>query len=83
MAVQIQDNFQYRGPKPNFVRDAFDTLEEMANASPGEMDGGHLCYCKEDGKTYRYRKYTEGGQEKGEFEPFEFPEIISAGSFLE
>lgn len=29
MALQIGDNFQYQGQKPNFVRDEFETLALM------------------------------------------------------
>ncbi len=29
--IQVADNFNYRGKKPNFDRDSFDTLQDMKN----------------------------------------------------
>lgn len=31
--IQVADNFNYRGKKPNFDRDSFDTLQDMKNYS--------------------------------------------------
>lgn len=33
--IQVADNFNYRGKKPNFDRDSFDTLQDMKNYSGG------------------------------------------------
>ena len=75
MAVQFQDNLTYLGAKPNFVRDQFKEKKDMDNVNDGEMDDGHISFCVETQKTYRYNKA------KKSFEVFETPEIISGGEF--
>ena len=52
--IQIADNFEYLGPKPNFERDAFKTLEEMKSVQNGSIDDGHISYCIEDKTHYDY-----------------------------
>ena len=39
--IQVADNFNYRGKKPNFDRDSFDTLYDMKNYSENSLDDGH------------------------------------------
>lgn len=46
--IQVADNFNYRGKKPNFDRDSFDTLQDMKNYSENSLDDGHISYCKND-----------------------------------
>lgn len=50
--IQVADNFNYRGKKPNFDRDSFDTLQDMKNYSENSLDDGHISYCKETNKHY-------------------------------
>lgn len=52
--IQVADNFNYRGKKPNFDRDSFDTLYDMKNYSKNSLDDGHISYCKETGKHYKF-----------------------------
>ena len=40
--IQVADNFNYRGKKPNFDRDSFDTLQDMKNYSENSLDDGHI-----------------------------------------
>lgn len=35
--IQVADNFNYRGKKPNFDRDSFDTLYDMKNYSENSV----------------------------------------------
>lgn len=42
--IQVADNFNYRGKKPNFDRDSFDTLYDMKNYSENSLDDGHIDY---------------------------------------
>lgn len=35
--IQVADNFNYRGKKPNFDRDSFDTLQDMKNYSENSV----------------------------------------------
>ena len=51
--IQVADNFNYRGKKPNFDRDSFDTLQDMKNYSENSLDDGHISYCKETDKHYK------------------------------
>ncbi len=52
--IQVADNFNYRGKKPNFDRDSFDTLQDMKNYSENSLDDGHISYCKETNKHYKF-----------------------------
>ena len=52
--IQVADNFNYRGKKPNFDRDSFDTLQDMKNYSENSLDDGHISYCKETDKHYKF-----------------------------
>ena len=40
--IQVADNFNYRGKKPNFDRDSFDTLQDMKNYSENSLEFDHL-----------------------------------------
>lgn len=50
--IQVADNFNYRGKKPNFDRDSFDTLQDMKNYSENSLDDGHISYCIDKGTMY-------------------------------
>lgn len=52
--IQVADNFNYRGKKPNFDIDNFDTLQDMKNYSENSLDDGHISYCKETNKHYKF-----------------------------
>ena len=53
--IQVIDNFQYKGKKPNFVRDQFETLEAMRQFTEGAIDEGHVAYVKETGERYVFK----------------------------
>lgn len=57
--IQVADNFNYRGKKPNFDRDSFDTLQDMKNYSENSLDDGHISYCKETGKHYKFNSNNQ------------------------
>lgn len=57
--IQVADNFNYRGKKPNFDRDSFDTLYDMKNYSENSLDDGHVSYCKETGKHYKFNSNNQ------------------------
>lgn len=65
------DNLTYRGQKPNFDRDRFETLEAMRNWNPSEVDEGHLSYCEEDRNTYRFEPYGEKDEITGYWHKFQ------------
>ena len=52
--MELFDNLSYQGKKPNFVRDQFNTLLEMKNFPEVSLDEGHISFCLETGKRYKY-----------------------------
>lgn len=54
MAIGVPDNFNYGGKKPNFDRDQFTTREAMLAFPADFLDEGHISYCKEDKKHYKW-----------------------------
>lgn len=54
MSLGIGDNFNYSGRKPNFSRDSFATLSTLKAVRDSDMDDGHLAYCAEDKRTYKF-----------------------------
>ena len=65
--IQVADNFNYRGKKPNFDRDSFDTLQDMKNYSENSLDDGHISYCKETGKHYKFNSNNQSDSTTGKF----------------
>lgn len=53
MALITVDNLDYRGERPNFERDRFQTVEAMEAAGKArDMDLGHISYVVEKGRHY-------------------------------
>lgn len=70
MPIISPSNIEYLGSKPNFTRDAFDTIAEMQAAlEAGYIDEGHLSYCRADGKHYKATKTDLGSLEWKVFKP--------------
>lgn len=65
--IQVADNFNYRGKKPNFDRDSFDTLYDMKNYSENSLDDGHISYCKETGKHYKFNSNNQSDSTTGKW----------------
>lgn len=63
--IQVADNFNYRGKKPNFDRDSFDTLQDMKNYSENSLDDGHISYCKETNKHYKFNSNNQSDPTTG------------------
>ena len=55
MSIQVNSNFNYKGSKPNFERDQFETLELMRSADERSLDNGHISYCEETGLHYVFK----------------------------
>jgi hypothetical protein len=55
MAIQVSDQFDYKGQQGNFTRDNFKTLAEMKAWLESDIDDGHLAWCQETSKRYEYR----------------------------
>lgn len=65
--IQVADNFNYRGKKPNFDRDSFDTLQDMKNYSENSLDDGHISYCKETNKHYKLNSNNQSDPTTGKW----------------
>lgn len=65
--IQVADNFNYRGKKHNFDRDSFDTLYDMKNYSENSLDDGHISYCKETGKHYKFNSNNQSDPTTGKW----------------
>ena len=82
--IQVADNFNYRGKKPNFDRDSFDTLQDMKNYSENSLDDGHISYCKETDKHYKFNSNNQSDPTTGKWvEQHEQVEIIKYAQYLE
>lgn len=68
--VQIIDNFDHRSNKPNFVRDQFDTLQAMRSFPSTDVDDGHISYCKETDKHYKFKANNAIDEETGKWREF-------------
>lgn len=51
---QIATNFILRSKLPNFERDSFQTFNDMETVDSSWIDEGHISYCYETGKHYRF-----------------------------
>lgn len=65
--IQVADNFNYRGKKPNFDRDSFDTLQDMKNYSENSLDDGHISYRKETNKHYKFNSNNQSDPTTGKW----------------
>ena len=54
MAVSILDNWDYRGKKPDFTRNLFQTVDEMVAFSENYLPPVYECNVVENGNRYRY-----------------------------
>lgn len=70
MPIQIGDNFQYRGKKPLDNRNSFDTTSEMKSYLDSFIDEGHISYCKETNKHYKYNSSNEDDPVLGKWREF-------------
>lgn len=55
MSVSILDNISYQGKKSNFDRDQFNTLSDMKDFPENSLDEGHVAYCVQTQKHYKYK----------------------------
>lgn len=54
MALSFLDNVDYRGKKPNFTRDLFETVADMVAFSENYLPNVFECNVKDTGERYRY-----------------------------
>lgn len=77
MALTIGDNFKYQANKPNFERDSFATLEAMKAYPETSIDDGHLSYCAETNKHYKFLSSNTVDETTGKWREFETGASIS------
>lgn len=70
MSQQVLTNLDYKGKRPNFERDQFDTLAEMKAYPEKFLDEGHLSFCKETGIRYEYKSTNEVDEDTGRWRQF-------------
>lgn len=68
--IQIIDNLDHRSKKPNFVRDQFDTLQAMKVFPETDVDEGHISYCIETKKHYRFNTDNLTDETTGKWREF-------------
>ena len=56
MALSFLDNVDYRGKKPNFTRDLFETIVDMVDYNENYLPDVFLACNKETGKPYVYNR---------------------------
>lgn len=71
MALSFLDNVDYRGKKPNFTRDLFDTIADMAAFNENYLPDVFLTCNKETGKPYVYNRNNEIDTTWGKWRPVE------------
>lgn len=86
MALLIGDNFNYQANKPNFERDSFTTLAAMKAYPETSIDDGHISYCAETDKHYKFLSTNTVDATTGKWREFEtgasLPEEGTAGQVL-
>lgn len=86
MALLIGDNFSYQANKPNFERDSFETLAAMKAYPETSIDDGHVSYCAETDKHYKYLSSNTVDETTGKWREFEtgasMPEGGTTGQVL-
>lgn len=88
MALTIGDNFKYQANKPNFERDSFATLGAMKAYPETSIDDGHLSYCVETNKHYKFLSSNTVDETTGKWREFEttvgnsFPSDGVEGQYL-
>lgn len=71
MALSFLDNVDYRGKKPNFLRDLFKTVSEMAAFSENYLPDVFITSCIEDGKVYVFNRNNTVDPKFGKWRPLE------------
>lgn len=56
MAISTLDNFDYKGKKPNFARDLFDTVADMVAFSENYLPDIFIASVIENGNTYVFNR---------------------------
>ena len=70
MAINIGDNINYKGTKPDFVRQQYNTKAEMKAVVDTQMPRLYFGWCLEDSKLYLFNKDNPVDEELGKWRLF-------------
>ena len=70
MGLTIGSNFNYAAKNPLDSRDSFDTVLEMVSYPDTSLDEGHISYCKETNKHYKFLSTNEIDIRTGKWHEF-------------
>lgn len=79
MALSFLDNVDYRGKKPNFTRDLFETLSDMKSFSELYLPDMFIACCKETGKLYLFNRENDFDVVLGRWREFSGDVIAGTG----
>ena len=68
MAFNYMENISYNNNRPNFERDSVKTIAQLLAVNPAEKgyDYGHIVFCEEDGKHYKFNYDYENPPKESE-----------------
>ena len=68
MAFNYMENISYNNNRPNFERDSVKTVAQLLAVNPTEKgyDYGHIVFCEEDGKHYKFNYNYENPPKESE-----------------
>jgi len=70
MASSWGDNFEYKGTKPDFTRQQYDTIADMKAVKKAQMPAMYIGFCLENHKIYTYDKTNEVDETLGLWREF-------------
>lgn len=71
MSINLLDSFNYKGKRPDFVRQQFGTIAAMKAFSDNYLPDMYLAFCLEDGKVYIYNRNNAVDETTGRWRELE------------
>lgn len=70
MAISLGANISYKGRLPLDDRNSFNTILDMVSFPESSLDEGHISYCKETDKHYKFNSDNETDSQTGKWREF-------------
>ena len=83
MAINLTDNLDYGGKKPDFVRQEYATFADMKDVKKGRMPELYIGYCLEDRNYYKYDKNNDTDEVLGKWRLWASGESIQKAALPE
>ena len=83
MAISFSQNLDYSGSNPDFVRQQYATLADMAAVRKNRMPEKYIAYCLEDRNWYQYDKNYDTDPVLGKWRLFGSGESIQKAALPE